>query len=428
MSGKIKRLDEPIIVESLPIDTIDNGVYSISQNNPNSYTHGFFKYPCKFIPEIPRWAITKYANEGSLIFDPFSGSGTTLLEAQILGYDALGTEIDPIAKKIVKAKTQKYLTEDLEKIDFAYADILAALENDHDETKIFIPAINNLEHWFNEENAQVLGKIRTLIDDIENIKARTFLEIVFLSIIKSVSNADDTSPKPYVSSKIIKTPPNACERFKVTFVRYRKMLQEYFEKEVTNDVEIVEGDALNTITSFSADLAITSPPYINAFDYPRTLRLENLWMETQTEESILESKDYYVGTERFNLKEEKEKSLDILELSKSLKEKFSSIKDVDEKRAYVVKKFFEDMKRNMINVNNHLSIGGHYVIVIGNSMIRKNLIESWDILKDIAPYTGFSFVEHFSYNIKNPYIRIPRGGRGGEIKNDHIIVLKKMER
>lgn len=342
-----------------------------------------------------------------------------------MGCKAFGTEIDPVAKKIIQTKTQKYSKTDLKTIDLTYAHILTIFDNDDDKTKIFIPEIKNLAHWFNKENAQTLGKMRTLIDEVENIKAKSFLETVMLSIIKSVSNADDTSPKPYVSSKIVKNPPNALEIFKSTFVRYRKRLQEYFERRVLNEVKIVNGDALNTTTKFMADLAVTSPPYINAFDYPRTLRLENLWLETQTEESILESKGNYVGTERFSLKDEKEQNLDVLELSLNLKEKFDFIKEVDEKRAYVVKKFFEDMKENLMNVNTHLVPGGHYVIVIGNSMIRKNLVESWNILKDIAPYTGFSFVEHFSYNIKNPYIRIPRSGRGGEIKKDHIIVLKK---
>lgn len=425
MSSEVTKIEESIVVESLPIDIIEGATYSINQNNTNKYTHGFFKYPCKFIPEIPRWSIKKYARNNSLIFDPFSGSGTTLLEAQLLGYKAFGTEIDPIAKKIIQTKTQKYSQEDLEDIDLIYTKIIRTFADENDKTEIFVPKIKNINHWFNKENVNILGKLRTLIGQIENIRAKTFLEIVMLSIIKSVSNADDTSPKPYVSSRMVKSPPNALERFKTTFVRYRKMLQEYFEVEVLNEVTIVNGDALNTKTEFVADLAITSPPYINAFDYPRTLRLENLWLETQTEESILESKSDYVGTERFSLKDEKAKNLDILRLSSELERKFQLIKKVDEKRAYVVKKFFEDMQENMINVNNHLSSGGHYVIVIGNSVIRKNLIESWKILKDIAPYTGFSFVEHFSYNIKNPYIRIPRSGRGGEIKKDHILVLKK---
>ena len=60
-----------IKVLALPIDIQEDATYSIEQPNPNSYTHGFFKYPCKFIPEIPRWAIAKYATAeaNSCIYD-----------------------------------------------------------------------------------------------------------------------------------------------------------------------------------------------------------------------------------------------------------------------------------------------------------------------------------------------------------------------
>lgn len=57
MSNKVNN---HIIVESLPNDIEFGGSYIIAQANPNTYTHSFFKYPCRFIPEIPRWAIQKY--------------------------------------------------------------------------------------------------------------------------------------------------------------------------------------------------------------------------------------------------------------------------------------------------------------------------------------------------------------------------------
>ena len=98
--------EQIIEVESLPVDIQTGATYAIKQANPNSYTHGMFKYPCKFIPEIPRWGINTYLSErGGVIFDPFSGSGTTLLEANVNGIDAYGTEIDDIAKLIIKVKT-----------------------------------------------------------------------------------------------------------------------------------------------------------------------------------------------------------------------------------------------------------------------------------------------------------------------------------
>ena len=419
-----KKIDS-IEVDELPLKTDDGASFTIKQRNPNTYTHGFFKYPCKFIPEIPRWSITKYMPEnGSLVFDPFSGSGTTLLEAKILGYDSVGTEIDPVAKKIIKVKTQDYSKKDLQDIDDDYKKIVTLILEDKQNIPIFKPSINNLEHWFTKENLMILGKLKTMLDLVENKKSRSFLELVFLSIIKAVSQADDSSPKPYVSRKIIKKAPNALEKFKATFERYRKNLEEYAYLQLDNYSEIVSGDALVTYDKFKADIAITSPPYINAFDYPRTLRLENLWVETHTEESILSSKEQYVGTEKFKISQENEKSFEILDESLLLKEKFYKIKEVDEKRALVVKKFFDDMKQNLVNVKEHLKKNSVYVVVIGNSKIRKENIESWKILKDIAENLGYEYIEHISYNIINPYIRIPRSGRGGKISQDHILVLK----
>ena len=312
---------------------------------------------------------------------------------------------------------------DLYKIDEVYSSILFNLDK---STDIFRPDINNFHHWFCDENALLLGKLRSFIDKIEDNKIKVFFEVVFLSIIKPTSQADDISPKPYVSRKVIKQAPDAFNYFQLTFDKYRKMLQSYSELNIQNTTKIVKGDALSVEDAFLADIAITSPPYINAFDYARTLRLENLWLGNHSEQSILESKSHYVGTERFNLKNEKQKESDIFTYSSTLYEHFSILKDIDEKRAYIVKKFFEDMKCNMVNVVNHLKKDAYYIIVIGNSSIRNRHIESWKILKDISQYVGFEYIENFAYFIQNPYIRIPRNGKGGLTKLDHILVLKKV--
>ena len=55
---------------------------NITSNNVTYFTHIIHKYPAKFIPHIPRWAINKYLRgKGKLVLDPFCGSGTTLVEA-----------------------------------------------------------------------------------------------------------------------------------------------------------------------------------------------------------------------------------------------------------------------------------------------------------------------------------------------------------
>ena len=415
--------EQIIEVESLPVDIQTGATYTIKQANPNSYTHGMFKYPCKFIPEIPRWAIKTYLSEKrGVIFDPFSGSGTTLLEANVNGLDAYGTEIDDIAKLVIKVKTTVLGSAQMELLDQCYSEIINTIGQD--DVELFTPAIANLEHWFSENTINELGRMKAYIDNIEDEDVRDFFKLCMASIIKKVSNADDTSPKPYVSNKIIKIPPTVEKEFTSVFRRYKQMMQELTHVKKMGNTVIIQGDALEFSVPLGIDLAITSPPYINAFDYGRTMRLENLWLDTLTEEMLREKKSQYVGTEKINTKKEKSE-LGILEKSDLLKAYYNQIVEQDEKRALIVKKFFEDMEDNLSCVYSQMNICGKYVIVIGNSTIRKVNVESWRVIEEIANKIGFKTVQYFNYIIQNPYIRIPRKGMGGKINKDYVLVLEK---
>lgn len=415
--------EQIIEVETLPIDIQTGATYKIKQSNPNSYTHGMFKYPCKFIPEIPRWGINTYlSKKKGIIFDPFSGSGTTLLEANINGIDAYGTEIDDIAKLIIKVKTTILGLEQIELLDKYYSEIVYTITQD--DVEVFIPAIVNLEHWFSKTTINELGRMKVYIDNITDKDIRDFFKLCMVSIIKRVSNADDTSPKPYVSNKVIKTPPTVEKEFTSVFHRYKQMMYELLHVQKMGNTEILQGDALGFSVPFGIDLAITSPPYINAFDYGRTMRLENLWLATLTEEMLREKKRQYVGTERINTKKERSE-LSILKKSDLLKVYYDQIIEQDEKRALIVKKFFEDIEYNLHCVYNQMNIGGKYMIVIGNSTIRKVNVESWKVIEEIANKMGFKTVNYFNYIIQNPYIRIPRKDMGGKISKDYVLVLEK---
>lgn len=419
MLGKEKIIE----VESLPVDIESGAAYSIKQANPNSYTHGMFKYPCKFIPEIPRWGINAFLpQKKGVIFDPFSGSGTTLLEANINGIDAYGTEIDDIAKLIIKVKTTVLDLEQIEFLEQSYLEIINTISRD--DAEVLRPEIDNLEHWFSENTINELGRMKVYIDHIENDDIRDFFKLCMVSIIKRVSNADDTSPKPYVSNKIIKVPPTVEKEFSTVFHRYKQMMLELLNVDKMGNTNIIQGDALEFSMPSGIDLAITSPPYINAFDYGRTMRLENLWMGTLTEAELRQKKSQYVGTEKIDSKTEKG-DFSILEKSNLLKGYYEQIVEQDEKRALIVKKFFEDIEKNLHCIYRQINTGGKYMIVIGNSTIRKVNVESWKVIEEIANKMGFKTIQYFSYIIQNPYIRIPRKGMGGKISRDYVLVLEK---
>jgi len=74
----------------------------------NQYlTHWIYPYKGKFHPQMIRalMNIIKIQN-GETLFDPFVGSGTAVLEAQILGMNAIGLDISPLCVLISKVKTE----------------------------------------------------------------------------------------------------------------------------------------------------------------------------------------------------------------------------------------------------------------------------------------------------------------------------------
>ena len=72
----------------------------------NKWTHGYHRYPAKFIPQIVERLFDEYITDSNAhINDPFFGSGTTIVSAIARGYRASGTDINGIAYLMTKVKS-----------------------------------------------------------------------------------------------------------------------------------------------------------------------------------------------------------------------------------------------------------------------------------------------------------------------------------
>ena len=120
------------------------------------------------------------------------------------------------------------------------------------------------------------------------------------SIIRAVSNADDNCTRAVVRKKLNKKiyPSFALTKFAENLILYSYNINE-FSNQISNKnyVEIPNNcDArYNEYPDDSFDLAITSPPYVNAVDYPRTHQLEMYWLD-MIEGSLSQLKEKHVGT------------------------------------------------------------------------------------------------------------------------------------
>jgi len=423
-----------IEVEEIPTNPKMGDCFVIKGVGISDHTHGIFKYPCKFIPHIPRWFISKYSNSLTKdygILDPFMGSGTSLVESSLLGFKSYGVDIDPLSKLLSKVKTTKLTLDEISILKKSISDIRARIKLKVPVKKLasYKPKFKNIEYWFSSQAIIDLTLLKYLIteqfNENKSQKILDVLQVTLASIIRKASLADEQSPKPYISSRIIKKRIDIFSLFLSNAEKNIISISAFSKSTKIKQTKIVGYDARKIekkgIAKQQIHLAITSPPYINAFDYVRSLKLENYWLFDISDKEISDLQDLQIGTEKISLRTGKIIKFNIDLLDESIKK----IELLDKKRAFIVSAFFESMNSNLASVYNLLIKDGYYCIVVGNSVIRGINISTSDFLIELAKKNKFKFVLNFSYVIRNRYLRIPRSGRGGFIPSDHILVFKK---
>lgn len=68
-------------------------------------THSIHPYPAKFPPQLPKLILEKYSKRNEIVLDPFCGSGTTLVEAKLLGINSIGVDVNGLSCLLSKVKT-----------------------------------------------------------------------------------------------------------------------------------------------------------------------------------------------------------------------------------------------------------------------------------------------------------------------------------
>ncbi|TET89595.1 MAG: hypothetical protein E3J35_09305 [Methanomassiliicoccales archaeon] len=68
--------------------------------------HTICSYMASFPPKVPHYFIDRFTEEGDIVLDPFCGRGTTPAEACLMGRVGIGSDLNPIAYVLTKAKVQ----------------------------------------------------------------------------------------------------------------------------------------------------------------------------------------------------------------------------------------------------------------------------------------------------------------------------------
>lgn len=430
--------DDPRLVdhELVPVDEIPEDdlqrrdqVFAIRNAGLTAGTHKFHRYPGKFIPHLPRWAIRRFLGqaEGKVLLDPFCGSGTTLVEGRLHDLKCYGIDIDPIARLVSRVKTTPIPRERLDSIVRQVADEVEATSISR-----FSPTIPTLAHWFNSQAVRDLGIIRHVIEKHRDDRdIYEFLLVSFASIVRKASNADNQTQKTYVSHTKIKTPEFAKPLFLATLIDYSARLNHFSTGRKSGNVVIIDQCDAKNFSAYweaskfpSVDLVVSSPPYLNSVDYVYNQMAEYFWigdlygMETQTKQN--EHKRNYVGTTKIDAFEYR---AGLITGISSVDEVVAAVTRKSEKNGYVVAKYFKDMLDHFAQAAAVMQSGSHYVSIVGDSLVSGESIIVHELVADCARAAGFSLEGRYGYEIRNRHMRFPRMGRGGIVRYDWVLEL-----
>ncbi|MDX1132204.1 modification methylase [Sinorhizobium medicae] len=382
------------------------------------YTHGLHRYPAKFIPQIPRWAIGEFSGEGDRVLDPFMGSGTTIVEAAVANRIGVGVDLDPLACLLARAKTAFYDIDELLRLQDALAK--SVVREDSDLT-VPMEGVKNFEHWFARHTWGTLQNIRNNILSLDcSAESREFLLSVFSSILRRVSNADDQTQKTYVSRTLKKDPPLARPTFFRQLERAIKAASSFGDAGGRHRTLVHNASATALpLADNNIDLIVTSPPYLDSVDYMYNMMVEYFWLGDvlgiPARPDFNEARKNYLGSKTPNFEPEVPREISNLIA-------FDSLPDYRKKAAVA---YFAKMDEHFAEAARVLKTGRHYVLVIGNSQTEKGQLPVHDALVAIAARHGFSLQHAFGYRIRRHYMKFPRKGRGGIILMDWVITLRK---
>jgi DNA modification methylase len=341
-------------------------------------------YPAKFIGEIPRALMRALpCPMGTLVFDPFAGSGTTLLEAQRLGIASVGVDLNPIACLIARVKTGRRPD--------SLADTARALSARASRSRVRRTwDIPNVDHWFKPDIQCAIVALLKELSVITDHQTRDALRLALSSILVRVSNQDSDTRYAAVEKNIERA--NVFTGFVAAAEKLDKALAS--RDWDIGPAKVIEANTL-TVTperlGGRVGLVITSPPYPNAYEYWLYHKYRMWWLGYDP----LVVKEQEIGARAHFFK----------------------------RNHHTENHFWDQMRDTLQLINKVLVRRGYACFVIGRSKIHGKIIDNANIIQSVAAEIGFSNTARIERTISST--RKSFNLSHANIKTETVVVLQK---
>ncbi|MDO8747994.1 MAG: DNA methyltransferase [Candidatus Omnitrophota bacterium] len=355
----------------------------VSRRETRYATHGYHRYPAKFIPQIVKKIIIKYSKRGDLVLDSFGGCGTTLVESKLNGRESIGLDVNEVAVLIAKAKTIGINPQILEERNKS---LFERISNNRDFNNNFDNANKRLQYWFKPEEFNKLMIIYNCIQGEEASKVRLFYNCCFSNILKNCSIWYSKSIKPMRDdSKKIAEPISAFTRHLDYMVRKNKEYVDLLKAKKVEDVlcQMKKGDARKiNLPDGHVDLVVTSPPYVTSYEYAELHQLSILWFNFA--DDIKDIKKDFVGT---SSRENTRRNINSV-LAEDTIEKLSK---KNGKLFRHVSNYYSDLSRCYEEMYRVLKKDKYACIIIGDTEYGNIKIPNAEVTIELLKNIGFDF-------------------------------------
>ncbi len=349
--------------------------------------HRWFKYKEGFSPSIVANFINRFnEKKNPIIFDPFGGIGTTVLESSLNGFMAYSNDVNPLSNYISRIKTKQYSE--------GYLNMLKEIAKNFDsiqfKNKINPPGNNTVINYFDDVTLDAILKIQYWINQIKNTDIYNIFNLALITNLENLSTHRKDGNG--VKRKRNYSPYNSIDDIKTIILKTIDM----FVSDIEMTTLIYEPNVLSqsSVKSYSidqkADIVITSPPYANCFDYSKVYLVE-LWFsrffkdksdQKRFRENSIISHVHYKWNPR------NEKFVHDL-VNVNIRNYLNNSKLWDRKIPQMLVGYFSDIAKGLYelipNLNNHATVG----FIVGNSVYSGLPISTDLIIADIAEKLGY---------------------------------------
>ena len=338
-------------------------------------------FAARMAPEIARRSLAAVPRNGRVL-DPMCGSGTVVRAAVEAGHRCTGVDIDPLAVLMSRVWTTRVdprrIRSDAEELVRTARKLPAqAVERIADpETERFVA------YWFASRQRDEIARLATALRRSHE-PTRGALSVALSRIIISkemvASLARDTS-----HSRPHKVADSNEFDVHAGFLRSSRLVASRLDPDsIRGTADVREGDArlLDDLDDESFDLALTSPPYLNAIDYLRGHKFSLVWMGHGIG-TLRETRAESVGAERGVADAEAP-----TDVSPFVAEREGST--LASRHRGWVRRYASDMDSVLRQLRRVVKRTGRVVMVLGNSFIRGATVDNAGLVEALARDAGF---------------------------------------